>query len=58
MQRADETVLTPREREELERMLHTLLQVKETMRSFEDGDINLRDAVGQMALTLFAMRAA
>jgi hypothetical protein len=58
MQRADETVLTPREREELDRMLDTLLQVKETMRSFEDGDINLRDAVGQMALALFAMRAA
>jgi hypothetical protein len=53
MRRADESVSTPREREELERMLQMMIQVKETMRSFEDGEINLRDAVGQMALTLF-----
>jgi hypothetical protein len=58
MRRADESVLTPREREELQRMLHALVHVQETMRCFEEGEINLRDAVGQMAVVLAALRAA
>lgn len=52
MRRADPSVLTPREREEWERMLHTLVLVKEAIRSFEDGEINLCDTVCQMALVL------
>jgi hypothetical protein len=58
MRRADPSVLTPREREEWERMLHTLVLVKEAIHSFEDGETNLRDAVCQMALVLSAVRAA
>lgn len=57
MRRADSSVLTPREREERERMLHTLLQVKEAIRSFEDGETNLRDTVCQMATVLSAVGA-
>jgi hypothetical protein len=30
-------------------MLHALVQVKETLRSFEEGEINLRDTIGRMA---------
>jgi hypothetical protein len=58
MRRADPSVLTPREREEWERMLHTLVLVKEAIHSFEDGEINLRDTVCQMAAVLSAVRAA
>ena len=57
MRRADESVLTPREREDVERMLHALVQVKETARSFEEGDINLRDAISRMAWVLSSLRA-
>lgn len=49
MRRADDGVLTPREREAIERQLHVLVQVQETVRSFEDGELNLRDAIGRMA---------
>ncbi len=58
MRRTDPTVLTPREREEWQRMLQTLVLVKEAMRSFEDGETNLRDTVCQMAAVLSAVRAA
>jgi hypothetical protein len=58
MRRADPSVLTPRECEERERMLYTLVLVKEAVRSFEDGEINLRDAVCQMATVLSTWRAA
>ena len=58
MRRADPSVLTPRECEERERMLYTLVLVKEAVRSFEDGEINLRATVCQMALVLSAVRAA
>ncbi len=56
MRRADPSVLTPRECEERERMLYTLVLVKEAVRSFEDGEINLRDAVCQMAAVLSTVR--
>ena len=39
----------PCERDELERMLNTLTHVKECMRSFEDGEISLRDAVAAIS---------
>jgi hypothetical protein len=39
-------------------MLYTLVLVKEAIRSFEDGETNLRDAVCQMATVLSAWRAA
>jgi hypothetical protein len=39
-------------------MLHTLVLVKEAIRSFEDGEANLRDAVCQMATVLSTWRAA
>jgi hypothetical protein len=58
MRRADPSVFTPRECEERERMLYTLVLVKETVRSFEDGEINLRDAVCQMAAVLSTVRGA
>jgi hypothetical protein len=58
MRRADPSVLTPREREERERMLHALVLVKEAIRSFDDGEINLRDTVCQMAVVLSTVRAA
>ena len=58
MRRADPSVLTPREREERERMLHALVLVKEAIRSFEDGEANLRDTVCQMATMLCTWRAA
>ena len=58
MRRADPSVLTPRECEEREEMLYTLVLVKEAIRSFEDGETNLRDAVCQMAAVLSAVRAA
>jgi hypothetical protein len=35
-------------------MLHALVQVQETVRSFENGEINLRDAVSRMAIVLSA----
>ena len=38
-------------------MLHALVQVKETARSFEEGDINLRDAISRMAWVLSSLRA-
>jgi hypothetical protein len=52
MRRAD-----PCEHDELKRMLNTLIHVKECIRSFEDGEINLRDAVCQMAAVFCAGRA-
>ncbi len=58
MRRADPSVFTPRECEERERMLYTLVLVKETVRSFEDGEINLRDATCQMAAVLSTVRGA
>ena len=45
------------ERDELERMLNTLIHVKECIRSFEDGEISLRDAVFQMAAVFSAGHA-
>ena len=39
-------------------MLQTLVLVKEAMRSFDDGETNLRDTVCQMAAVLSAARAA
>jgi len=39
-------------------MLYTLVLVKEVIRSFEDGQTNLRDTVCQMAAVLSAVRAA
>jgi hypothetical protein len=39
-------------------MLYTLVLVKEAVRSFEDGEINLRDAVCQMAEVLSTVRGA
>jgi hypothetical protein len=39
-------------------MLYTLVLVKEAVRSFEDGEINLRDAVCQMATVLSTWREA
>lgn len=58
MRITDLNVLTPREHEEWQRMLQTLVQVKEAIRSFEDGETNLRDTVSQMAAVLSAVRAA
>jgi hypothetical protein len=58
MRRADPSVLTPQECEERERMLYMLVLVKEAVRSFEDGEINLRDAVCQMAEVLSTVRGA
>jgi hypothetical protein len=52
MRRAD-----PHEHDELERMLNTLIHAKECIRSFKDGEINLRDAVCQMAAVFSAGRA-
>jgi hypothetical protein len=49
MRRTDPFDLIPCEREELERMLNTPTHVKECIRSFEDGEISLRDAVWRMA---------
>jgi hypothetical protein len=39
-------------------MLHTLVVVKEAIRSFEDGEANLCDTVCQMATVLSTWRAA
>ena len=58
MRRTDPNVLTPREREEWQQMLQTLVLVKEAIRSFEDGETNLRDTVCQLAAVLSAVRAA
>ena len=58
MRRTDPNVLTPRERDEWQQMLQTLVLVKEAMRSFDDGETNLRDTVCQMAAVLSAVRAA
>ena len=40
----------PCERKELERMLNTLTHVKECIRSFEDGEISLHDAVAKISV--------
>jgi hypothetical protein len=58
MRRTDPSVLTQRESEDRERMLHTLVLVKEAIRSFEDGETNLSDTVCQMAAVLSTVRAA
>ena len=58
MRSTDPNVLNPREREERQRTLQTLVLVKQAIRSFEDGETNLRDTVGQMAAALSAVRAA
>lgn len=58
MRRADDGILTEREREDLHRMLRTLVRVQEALWSFEDGEINLRDAVVQMAAVLSGVHAA
>ena len=58
MRRARQTELTPHERDELARMLNTLVRVKEAIRSFDDGEVNLRDAVAQIVATLSAVRVA
>jgi len=54
---ADQSVLTPRERDELERMLNTLVRVKEAITTFEAGELNLRDAVCRMAALISDGRA-
>lgn len=58
MRRIDVGVVTPTEREELMRMLMTLGQVKDAIRSFEDGEINLRTAILLIAMTISDARAA
>lgn len=58
MRRTDPSMLTPKEREERERMLHALVEVKEAVRLFEEGDANLGDTVRQVAAVLLALRAA
>jgi hypothetical protein len=40
------------EREELERMLNMLVHVKECIRSFEEGELSLRDAVAAISAGL------
>jgi hypothetical protein len=58
MRRVDQSVLTPHERDELDRMWNTLANVKEALRCFEDGEINLRDAVYRVATVISDGRAA
>ena len=57
MRRVDQEYLTPDERDELERMLSTVVHVKDALRSFERGEINLRDAVWRMAVVISDGRA-
>jgi hypothetical protein len=57
MRRTDPSILTPKEREERERMLHALIEVKEAIRLFEDGETNLGDTVRQVAVVLSSLRA-
>jgi hypothetical protein len=57
MRRADGCDLTPHERDELTRLLHTLIQVKEAVRSFDDGEVNLRDAFSRMEVAVVGVRA-
>ena len=57
MRKVDQGVLTPYERDELERMLNTLVCVKEALSSFEDGEINLRDVVCRVATVISDSRA-
>ena len=57
MRKVDQSVLTPHERDDLERMLNTLVRVKEALRSFEDGESNLREAVSRMATVISDRRA-
>jgi hypothetical protein len=52
MRRADPCVVLLHERDELERMLDTLVHIKGCIRSFEDGEINLREAVCQIAAAI------
>jgi len=54
---AYQTALTPQERDDLERMLNTLVRVKEAMHTFEAGEISLRDAVCLMATVISDGRA-
>ena len=54
---ADQCVLTPQEWEELERMLNTLVRVKEAIHMFEAGELNLRDTVCRMAAMISDGRA-
>lgn len=57
MRKVDQGVLTPYERDELGRMLNTLVRLKEALRSFEDGESNLREAVSRMATVISNGRA-
>ena len=57
MLKLDQSVLKPHERDELERMLNTLVCVKEVLRSFEDGESDLREAVSRMATVISDGRA-
>jgi len=54
---AYQTVLTPQERDNLERLLNTLVRVKEAVHTFEAGEISLRDAVCLMATVISDGRA-
>ena len=54
MRRTDPCDLIPCEREELERMLNMLVHVKECIRSFEEGELSLRDAVAAISTGLAA----
>ena len=52
-----QTVLTPQERDNLERLLNTLVRVKEAVHTFEAGEISLRGAVCLMATVISDGRA-
>ena len=54
----DQRVLTPQERDELERVLNTLAHVKEAVDTFEAGEINLREAVCRIGAVISAGRVA
>lgn len=58
MRRIDAGLVTPDEREELLLMLITLGQVNDAIRSFEDGEVNLRAALLLIATTISTQRAA
>ncbi|MEI6257122.1 MAG: hypothetical protein WCQ77_10810 [Planctomycetota bacterium] len=56
MRRADLTVLTPHERDELASLLNTLVQVKAAIHAFEAGEVSLHNTARQMALEMTAGR--
>ena len=54
MRRADPALLTPREREEMLRRLAALVQVKDAVRLFDDGEIDLVSTVDEIAAAMSA----